>query len=55
MPRPAPLTQLPTRRTELDALRFSLEEFFKSLSTADQLGFLNAIRTGTAFNFTPSS
>jgi hypothetical protein len=36
-------------------VRFSLEEFFRSLSDADKLAFLNAIRSGALFNFTPTS
>ena len=55
MPRPAALTQLPTHGTELGAIHFSLEEYYKSLSATDQLAFLNAIRSGTLFNFNPTS
>jgi len=55
MPRPAALTQIPPYLSLLEMVRYSLEEFFKSLSDADKLAFLNAIRSGDAFNFTPTS
>lgn len=55
MPRPAPLTKLPNYLSDLESLTLSFEEFIKSLSAADKLTFLNAIRSGAAFNFTPTS
>jgi hypothetical protein len=55
MPRPAALTQIPPYLSHLEMVRGSLEEFFRSLSDADKLAFLNAIRSGALFNFTTTS
>lgn len=55
MPRPTALTQIPPYLAHLEMVRASLEDYFKSLSNADKLAFLNAIRDGSAFNFTPTS
>ena len=54
MPRP------PVRTVGLYApvfieLQKELIAFMSSLSNTDQLAFMNAIRSGTAFNFTPTS
>lgn len=54
MPRPANLTALPGFITGKEMVDTSLEEFFGSLTNADKLGFLNAIRSGEAFNFEPT-
>ena len=55
MPRPAALTQVPPHFSHREMLSMSYEDFFKSLSNADKLSFLNALRSGELFNFTPTS
>lgn len=54
MPRPAELSALPGHITDKEMVDTNLEAFFSSLSKADKLAFLNAIRSGAAFNFNAS-
>ena len=54
MSRPAALTQLPGFISLAEMLHTNLEAFFSSLTNADKLAFLNAIRSGAAFNFEAS-
>ena len=55
MPRPPALTKIPTYTSDYENLCHSLDDYIRSLSAADKLAFLNAIRSGAAFNFTPTS
>lgn len=55
MPRPAALTKIPAFLTPIESMNDSLDAYLKSLSDTDLLAFLNAIRSGAAFNFTPTS
>lgn len=54
MPRPIQLSSLPGHITDKEMVDTNLEAFFSSLSKADKLAFLNAIRSGAAFNFDAS-
>lgn len=54
MPRPAALSSLPGFITDKEMVDTNLEAFFSSLTNADKLAFLNAIRSGAAFNFEAS-
>lgn len=55
MPRPAPFTKIPPFLTPVEQANACFDDYLKSLSDADLLAFLNAIRSGAAFNFTPTS
>lgn len=56
MPRPPARTQLPQAGfTMTENFHFDLGEFLNSLSESDKLAFLNKIRDGSLFNFTPTS
>ncbi|WP_156409464.1 hypothetical protein [Mycobacterium sp. Root265] len=54
MPRPAALATLPGFLSPMEMFHASLDEYVNSLTAADKLAFLNALRSGALFNFTPA-